>query len=121
MRQSRGHAEISLSLIRSAFAVRERLGDPRDLPYFCHCAFRACRRPYPGGPPCLPIMLTRRFQASSTYQKVATRNARLCQQYPTGLFDFGAASFALCYNLHVCLALLTGYDEMKSRVLHHAF
>src|SRR5881396_2073845 len=34
MRQSRGHATTSLSLIRSAFAVRERLGDPRDLPYF---------------------------------------------------------------------------------------
>jgi hypothetical protein len=38
-----------------------------------------------------------------------------------GLFYFGAASFALCYDLHVCLALLTGYDEMKSRALHPAF
>ena len=37
-----------------------------------------------------------------------------------GLFHFGTASFALCYKLHVCLALLTGYDGMKSRVLHHA-
>jgi hypothetical protein len=37
------------------------------------------------------------------------------------LFNFGAASFALCYDLHVCLALLTGYDEMKSRALHRAF
>ena len=37
-------------LIRSAFAVRERLGDPRDLPYFCGRAFHACRRPYPDGP-----------------------------------------------------------------------
>ena len=46
------------ALIRSAFAVRERLGDPRDLPYF-HCrAFPACCRPYPGGPPCLPVILT---------------------------------------------------------------
>ena len=55
------------ALIRSAFAVRERLGDPRDLPYF-HCrAFPACRRPYPGGPPCLPVILARRFQASSNY------------------------------------------------------
>jgi hypothetical protein len=43
---------VFASLIRSAFAVRERLGDPRDLPYFCGCAFRACCRPYPGGPPC---------------------------------------------------------------------
>jgi hypothetical protein len=47
------------ALIRSAFAVRERLGGPRDLPYF-HCrAFPACRRPYPGGPPCLPVIPTR--------------------------------------------------------------
>ena len=38
-----------------------------------------------------------------------------------GLFDFGTASFALCYDLHVCLALLTGYDGMKSRALHRAF
>ena len=55
------------SLIRSAFAVRERLGDPRDLPYF-HCrAFLACHRPYPGGPPCPPVILARRFQASSNF------------------------------------------------------
>ena len=121
IRQSRRHAAISLSLIRSAFAVRERLGDPRDLPYFCSCAFRACCRPYPGGPPCPPVVLTRRFQASSTYQGVTTRNARLCQQCLTGLFDFGVASFALCYDLHVCLALLTGYDGMKPRALHRAF
>ncbi len=36
-------------LIRRAFAVRERRGDPRDLPYFRCCAFHACRRPYAGG------------------------------------------------------------------------
>ena len=36
-------------LIRCAFAVRERLGDPRDLPYFPRPAFSACRRPYAGG------------------------------------------------------------------------
>ena len=36
-------------LIRHAFAVRERRGDPRDLPYF-HCrAVHTCRRPYAGG------------------------------------------------------------------------
>src|SRR5436309_2311317 len=40
---------------------------------------------------------------------------------PGGVTHFGAASFALCYGLHVCLALLTGYDEMKSRALHRAF
>ena len=35
--------------------------------------------------------------------------------------DFGAASFALYYGLHVCLALLAGYDVMKSYALHRAF
>jgi hypothetical protein len=74
IRQSRRHAATSFYLIRSAFAVRERLGDPRDLPYFCGCAFPACRRPYPGGPPCHPVMLTRRFQTSSTYHGVATHD-----------------------------------------------
>jgi hypothetical protein len=38
-----------IALIRSAFAVRERLGDPWDLPYFHCCSFHACHRPYPGG------------------------------------------------------------------------
>jgi len=36
-------------LIPRAFAVRERLGDPRDLPYFPCRTFLACRRPYAGG------------------------------------------------------------------------
>ena len=36
-------------------------------------------------------------------------------------FYFGAASFDLFYGPLVCLALLTGYDKMKSRVLHLAF
>jgi len=39
----------AFALIRNAFAVRERLGDPRDLPYFRCCSFYACHRPYPGG------------------------------------------------------------------------
>ena len=51
IRQSRRHAATSrlLPLIRHAFAVRERLGDPRDLPYFPRPAFSACRRPYASG------------------------------------------------------------------------
>ena len=36
-------------LIRRVFAVRERRGDPRDLPYFRCCAFHTCHRPYAGG------------------------------------------------------------------------
>ena len=39
----------TLPLIRCAFAVRERRGDPRDLPYFRCGAVHACRRPYAGG------------------------------------------------------------------------
>ena len=45
---------------------------------------------------------------------------RLCQQCRRAIY-FGAASFTLCYDLHVCLALLTGYDEMKSHALHAIF
>ena len=74
IRQSRRHAATSFYLIRNAFAVRERLGDPRDLPYFCGCAFPACRRPCPGGPPRPPVVFTRRFQASSNYHGVATHD-----------------------------------------------
>ena len=59
MRQPRRHAATSLSLIRSTFAVRERLSSPRGLPYF-HCrACHACHRPYPGGPPCPPVVRAR--------------------------------------------------------------
>ena len=74
-----------IALIRSAFAVRERLGDRRDLPYFRCCSF-----PYvpstlpPAGPLSLLVVLEQRFQASSIFERVATHNARLCQQYPTG-------------------------------------
>ena len=51
IRRSRRHAATSRlwPLIRRAFAVRERLGDPRDLPYFPRPAFSACRRSYAGG------------------------------------------------------------------------
>ena len=47
---SRAHHDFTAwRLIRDAFAVRERLGDPRDLPYFRCRAFHACHRPYAGG------------------------------------------------------------------------
>jgi len=49
------HDFTVLPLIRNAFAVRERLGDPRDLPYFYCRAFHACRRPCSGGPRCPPV------------------------------------------------------------------
>ncbi len=70
--RARGNFTASPFICR-AFAVRERLGDPRDLPYF-HCrALQACRRPYAGGfeglsrCSCAP-----RYQASSLCPRVAT-------------------------------------------------
>jgi len=38
----------------------------------------------PVGPLRPPVALAKRYQASSDYQRVATHNARLCQQFPTG-------------------------------------
>ena len=84
---SQAHRDFTAPrLIRDAFAVRERLGDPRDLPYFRCRAFHACRRPYAGGSTSPSrYLLARRYQASSPYQRVATHNTRLCQQFLTGL------------------------------------
>ena len=56
---SQARCDFTFTLIRSAFAVREHLGDPRNLPYFRCRAFHTCRRPYPGGPPCPPVALPR--------------------------------------------------------------
>jgi len=108
--------------IRRAFAVRVRLGDPRDLPYFRYRSFQACRRPYAGGfevlSRCLAHLNTRlpRFVPESP----PTRS-RLCQQYSAGIYYFDAASFALCCGPSVCLVLLTGSGAMRSRVPHPAF
>jgi hypothetical protein len=63
-----------IALIRSAFAVRERLGNPQDLPDFRCCSFHTCHRPYPGGPLRHPVVLTQRFQASSISERVATHH-----------------------------------------------
>jgi hypothetical protein len=84
---SRAHRDFTaLRLIHDAFAVRERLGCPRDLPYFRCRAVHACRRPYAGGSaPPSRFSSARRYQASSTYQRVATHKTRLCQQSSTGL------------------------------------
>ena len=113
--------DFAFTLIRNAFAVRERLGDPRDLPYFHCCTFHACHRPYPGGSadsfpvkqPAVPDFLD---LGASRHPPHPVSASNLRRE-----FDFGAASFALCYGQHVCLALLTGYDRMKSAALHLAF
>jgi hypothetical protein len=61
-------------LIHRAFAVRARLGDPRDLPYFHYCAVHTCRRPYAGGfAQPVPLRCGPRYQASSISERVATR------------------------------------------------
>ena len=95
--------------IPRAFAVRERRGDPRDLPDFPWRAVPTCRRPYPGGSaglsrcqrPAIPGFLELR----------ASRHPRprLCQQSVTRV-PFEAASFASCCGPCVCPALLAGYD-----------
>ena len=101
-------------LIPRAFAVRERRGDPRDLPDFPWRAVPTCRRPYPGGSaglsrcqrPAIPGFLELR----------ASRHPRprLCQQYVTRV-PFEAASFASCCGPCVCPALLAGYDDAEGR------
>ena len=107
--------------IRRAFAVRERLGDPRDLPYFSCRTVCACRRPYAGGSAassryhwCSDARLPR-FTSESPPTKSPSLPAIL-----DGVLDFGAATFALCCGPYICQALLTGYDQMESRALHRA-
>ena len=110
-----------IALIRSAFAVRERLGATHGtFPTFAavlsmraidhipavHCAIPLCSRS--------DSRLPRYRNESPPATSVSTSNTRRRN-------DFGTASFALCYGPHVCLALLAGYDAMKSHVLHPAF
>ena len=111
-------------LIPSAFAVRERLGDPRDLPYFPCRAVHTCRRPYAGGSAApsrcvgtaMPGFLVLRPSRHP-------RNPSL-PAMPDGVMFFGAASFASCCGPYVCPALLAGSDEMAPyglppRLLRH--
>jgi len=75
----------AVPFIHRAFAVRERLGDPRDLPYFHCCAVHTCHRPYAGGSaPPSRCSCTVRYQASSVAKRVATHDLRLCQLSSTG-------------------------------------
>ena len=82
-----------IALIRSAFAVRERLGNPRDLPYFRCCSFHACHRPYSGGPLTLFVPLTQSavpdfLDLGTSRQPANTVSASNIRR----VFDFGAAS-----------------------------
>jgi hypothetical protein len=82
-----------IALIRSAFAVRERLGDPWDLPYFRCCSFRACHRPCSGGPLTLFVPLTQSavpdfLDLGTSRHPANTVSASNIRR----VFDFGAAS-----------------------------
>ncbi len=93
-------------LIPSAFAVRERLGDPRDLPYFPSRAVRTCRRPYVGG-----SAAPSRCIGTAVPGFLVLRASRHAQgpplpAIPDGVMSFGAASFASCCGPYVCPVLL---------------
>jgi len=82
-------------LIHPAFAVRERRGDPRDVPSFPCRAVPTCRGPYAGGlaaPSRCPGATIPGFLALGPSRHP---QPRLCQQSPAGAY-FDAASFALC-------------------------
>ena len=73
--------------LRCAGAPRRTRG---TFPTFaCRTLFHTCRRPYPGGPPCLPVILTRRFQASSNFYRVANHNYPPLPAIPDGAFISG--------------------------------
>ena len=102
-------------LIRRAFAVRERRGGPRDLPYFRCCAFHTCRRPCAGGSEAptrcvrapLPGFLVLSLSRHPPHPSLPA--------LPDGVMLFGAASFASCCGPCVGQALLTGYDDAKGQ------
>jgi len=119
---SRAHRDFAARrLIRDAFAVRERRGDPRDLPYF------RCR-----ALPRMPPTLRRWVRPAVPFLLQGdTRLPRLINESPPttpasasnsrrGLY-FDAASFASSYGPRVCQALQTGYDDVVSRAHRLAF
>src|SRR5439155_25276056 len=74
-----------LPLIRRAFGVRERRGDPRDLPYFPCRAVHACRRPYAGGSAvAFPLCIRRGARLPHAMTESPPTSTHPCQQYPTG-------------------------------------
>jgi hypothetical protein len=122
MRQSHGHAAISwhgpyTQRLRCAGAPRRPAGPSLLLlPLFPYVPSTLPRASANSTVP----LYSQRFQASSILERVATHQLPSLPAIPDGVFNFGAASFTSCYGPYVCLALLTGYDWMKSRALHPA-
>jgi hypothetical protein len=112
----------AVPLIRRAFAVRERRGDPREtfLTFPAVLATRAADPTSGGSRAPLPLSARVEYQATSDYQRVATHKGPSLPAILDGVMHFGAASFASCYGSCVCQALLTGYDEVGSYALHFA-
>ena len=123
IRQSRGHATTSRpsrlyvapSLCGHASATRE------TFPTFTAVLSTRAADPTPVGLQGRPVAraprstrLPRSVTESPPTTTVSASNTRR-------VFNFGAASFALCYGPRVCQALLTGYGQMGSRALHRAF
>ena len=84
----------ALPLIRRAFAVRERLGDPRDLPYFPCRAFHTCRRPYAGGSAAPPVVSGTAMPGFLVLRPSRHPRDPSLPAIPDGVVPFGAASFA---------------------------
>jgi len=123
IRQSRRHAATSRpcrlyaapSLCGSAEATNE------TFPTFTAVLSTRAADPTPVGPTrhsrCVHASgtrLPRTIIESPPTKPVSASNFR--RGYP-----FDAASFASCYGSRVCLALLTGYDRVKSYALRSAF
>ena len=121
MRRSRRHAAISLlaytQRLRCAGAPRRPAGPSLLLlPCFPHMPSTLTR--WPTVPSRCPHTVIPGFLEFLTSRQPQCPSL---PAIPDGVAYFGAASFSLCYGLRVCLALLAGYDMMKSYVLHLAF
>ena len=123
IRQSRGHATISRhcrlyvapSLCGSASATRE------TFPTFTAALSTRAIDHTPVGPRRCPVARTRRDARLPRLQNESPPTTSVSASYPRREEHFGAASFALGYGPRVCLALLTGYTQMESRVFHLCF
>src|SRR5206468_4144517 len=122
IRRSRRHAATSRpcrlyaapSLCGSAPAARE------TFPTFPAMLSMRAVDLTPVGPRRPPVVPAPRYQASSSYQRVATHEHPSLPAISDGVENFGAASFASCCGPRVCPVLLAGYDQVRSRASHLA-